>query len=122
MIKAMTVGLIILGIVAGIVSGLVGVGGGVLIVPVLVLIFHFSQKEAQGTTLALLVPPIGIFAAMTYYRAGFVNVKAAALIVLGFVIGSIFGSKLAVHISTTTSSRVFGAFLLVVSIKLLFGG
>lgn len=117
----MDIALIVLGITAGVVSGLIGVGGGVLIVPVLVLLFHFSQKEAQGTTLALLVPPIGIFAAMTYYKAGYVNVKAATLIIVGFIIGSIFGAKLAVHMPTATSERVFGVFMLLVSIKLIIG-
>ena len=117
----MDIALILLGITAGLVSGVVGVGGGVLIVPALVLLFHFSQKEAQGTTLALLVPPIGIFAAMTYYRAGYVNVKAAGLIVAGFIVGSIFGSRLAVHMHTATAERVFGVFMLIVAIKFIIG-
>ncbi len=97
------------------------VGGGVLIVPVLVLLFHFSQKEAQGMTLALLVPPIGIFAALTYYRAGYVNVKAVGLIITGFLIGSIFGSRLAVHMQTVSIERVFGVFMLLVAIKFIVG-
>ncbi len=117
----MTIGLIILGAIAGLVSGIIGVGGGVIIVPVLVLLFHFSQKEAQGTTLALLVPPIGILAAFTYYRAGYVNIKAAAFIIIGFVIGSLFGAKLAVHAPVLTVERVFGVFMLLASIKLIIG-
>ncbi|MEM7592613.1 MAG: TSUP family transporter, partial [Cyanobacteria bacterium P01_A01_bin.83] len=64
---------IILGLFAGILSGLIGIGGGVMIVPSLVFLFGFSQQEAQGTTLGLLVPPIGILAAWTYYQQGYVN-------------------------------------------------
>ncbi len=70
---------IILGLLAGILSGLIGIGGGVMIVPSLIFLFGFSQLEAQGTTLGLLVPPIGILAAWTYYQQGYVNLKVAAL-------------------------------------------
>ncbi len=111
--------LIILGLIAGALSGLVGIGGGVIIVPALVLLFHFSQKEAQGTTLALLVPPLGAFAAMTYYKAGYVDIRAAVFIIIGFVIGSIISSHYAVHLPTAVISKIFGAFLLLVAIKLL---
>lgn len=69
---------ILLGLVAGILSGLIGIGGGIIIIPVLVFIFGFSQHMAQGTTLALLVPPIGILAALMYYKQGYVDVKVAS--------------------------------------------
>jgi uncharacterized membrane protein YfcA len=111
---------IILGIIAGALSGLVGIGGGVIIVPVLVLLFHFSQKEAQGTTLALLIPPLGVFAAMAYYKAGYVNVKAALFIILGFIIGSILSSQYAVGLSSALLTKGFGVFLLAVAVKLIF--
>lgn len=88
--------LIALGIVAGMTSGLIGIGGGIIIVPVLVLFMGFSQQLAQGTTLALMVPPLGAFAAWTYYRQGYVDVKTALLICLGFLVGSILGADLAV--------------------------
>ena len=75
---------LLLGLVAGILSGLIGIGGGTIIVPALIFLFGFSQHLAQGTTLALLVPPIGILAAWTYYKQGYVDLHIAALICLGF--------------------------------------
>jgi uncharacterized membrane protein YfcA len=111
--------LIILGLVAGGVSGLVGIGGGVIIAPALVLWFGFSQKMAQGTTLALLVPPIGILAAYTYYKHGNVNLGAAGLIVIGFVIGSLLGARYINNLSESTVVRVFGIFLLLLAIKMI---
>ena len=79
---------VILGLVAGVLSGVIGIGGGVIIVPVLVLLFGMSQHHAQGTTLALLIPPIGILAAWTYYKAGYVDLRVAALVAVGFFAGS----------------------------------
>ena len=84
---------ILLGLVAGILSGLIGIGGGTIIVPALVLFFGMSQHLAQGTTLALLVPPIGILAAWQYYRQGYVDLHIAGLICLGFVIGGLHGCE-----------------------------
>ena len=100
-------------------SGLVGIGGGIIIVPALVLLFGFSQKLAQGTTLALLVPPIGILAVLTYYRAGYVNLRVAGLIVVGFVIGSLVGSRYVTGLSNVTVIRIFAVFLIVVAIAML---
>jgi hypothetical protein len=82
---------VLLGLVAGVLSGIIGIGGGVIIVPVLVFLFGLSQHQAQGTTLALLVPPIGILAAWTYYKAGYVNLEIAAFVCVGFVLGGITG-------------------------------
>lgn len=112
--------LIVLGVVAGLLAGVVGVGGGIIIVPALVYLFHFSQKSAQGTTLALLIPPIGFFAAWAYYKAGQVNIKAAAFIVLGFIAGSYLGAKFATELPDKHLSKAFGAFLIIVGIKMLF--
>jgi uncharacterized protein len=109
----------LLGLVAGAVSGLVGIGGGIIIVPALVILFGFSQKMAQGTTLALLVPPIGIFAALTYYKAGYVNLRAAGLIVLGFLVGSFLGARYVTRLSNVTVTRIFAVFLIVVAIRML---
>ena len=80
--------LILIGIIAGALSGLIGIGGGIVIIPVLVFMPGFSQQIAQGTTLALMVPSIGLLAAWSYYKDGFVDVKAAAFICIGFVLGS----------------------------------
>lgn len=113
-------GLLALGLVAGLLSSIVGIGGGIVIVPVLVFVFAMSQKMAQGTSLALLLPPIGIFAVANYYKAGFVDLKIAGLLIVTFVIGSFIGSKVALGLPDVMIKRIFGAFLLLVSIKYLF--
>ncbi len=87
--------LILIGLAAGKLSGLVGVGGGIIIVPCLVLFLGFSQKEAQGTSLAILLLPIGIFAVAEYYKQGYINVPNALIVALAFLIGSYFGSRFA---------------------------
>jgi uncharacterized membrane protein YfcA len=120
-VVAENIGLLVLGLAAGALSGLVGIGGGILIVPALVLLFGFSQQQAQGTTLALLVPPIGILAAWTYYRSGFVNIHAALFIIAGFVIGSLFGARLATTMPSGTLEKVFGTFLVIVGVRMIFG-
>lgn len=112
-------GLIILGIVAGALAGLVGVGGGIVVVPALVYIFGFSQKLAQGTSLALLLPPIGIIAAYTYYKAGQVDISAAAIIIIGFLAGSLLSARYANHLHSADLTRIFGVFLLIVAIKMI---
>ena len=117
-----SIGLLLLGIVSGVFSGLVGVGGGVVIVPALVFIFGLSQHHAQGTTLALLVPPIGLLAAWTYYKQGYVDIRIAAILCLGFIIGGLFGAKFAVGLSQKALQRVFGAALIAIGVKLLFSG
>ena len=111
--------LVCLGLIAGAVSGLIGIGGGVIILPALVFLFGFSQKVAQGTTLAMLVPPIGILAAFTYYRHGWVNIQAASFIVIGFLVGSLIGAKYVSHLSNATLTRAFAVFLILVAIKML---
>jgi uncharacterized protein len=116
------VALLGLGVLAGMTSGLIGIGGGIIIVPVLVIFFGYSQQLAQGTTLALMVPPIGAFAAWTYYRQGFVDVKTALLICLGFIAGSVLGSDLAVRLPTEILTRTFGAILVAIGLKMLFLG
>jgi uncharacterized protein len=111
---------IILGVVAGVLSGLIGIGGGVIIVPALVLLFGFTQHQAQGTTLALLVPPIGILAAWSYYRQGNVNIEAAIFIVIGFLFGSIFGAKMAAGMSDIMLKKIFGISLFLIAIRMIF--
>ena len=111
---------ILLGIVAGAMSGLVGIGGGVIIVPALVFLFGFSQHKAQGTTLALMIPPIGLLAAWTYYKQGAVDIKTAIFIGLGFLIGGLFGAKFAIGISDVVLEKIFGVVLLLIAIKMIF--
>lgn len=109
---------IVLGVVAGLLRGVLGLGGG--IVPALVFFFGYSQHLAQGTTSALLVPPIGLLAAWTYYRQGYVNLFAAAFVCLGFVLGSLLGARVAVALPELLLRRVFGIFLLLVSVRMIF--
>ncbi|MHC4573249.1 MAG: TSUP family transporter [Planctomycetota bacterium] len=111
---------LLLGLAAGILSGLIGIGGGIIIVPVLVLLFGLSQHHAQGTTLALMLPPIGLLAAWTYYKSGFVDVRIAVLVCVGFFFGGLLGAKLAAGISDTLLTRIFGVALLLISIKMIF--
>jgi uncharacterized protein len=110
---------VLLGLVAGALSGIIGIGGGIIVVPALVFIFGMSQHNAQGTTLALLVPPIGILAAWTYYKAGYVDVKVAAFVAIGFIVGSLIGSRVATGISDVTLQRVFGVALLIIALKMI---
>jgi uncharacterized membrane protein YfcA len=111
---------ILLGLVAGILSGLIGIGGGIIIVPALVLLFGLSQHTAQGTTLALMVPPIGLLAALAYYKQGFVDLKIAAFVCLGFFIGGFLGAKFAIGISDQLLRKIFGGVLLLTSLKMIF--
>jgi len=114
-----TIGYIVLGLAAGVLSGLLGLGGGIILVPALLFIFGFSQHAAQGTTLALMVPPIGILAAWTYYKQGNVNIPAAAFICLGFVLGGLFGAKIAVTLQGVLLRRLFGVAFLVVAVRMI---
>lgn len=116
-----TIGFIILGLLAGIFSGLVGIGGGVLIVPALVLLFGMSQHTAQGTTIAMLVLPVGIAAAWMYHRQGMVDVSAAALLAAGFVVGSGIGARFAVALPPGTLEKIFGAAMMVIGLKMVLG-
>ncbi|MDD4956304.1 MAG: sulfite exporter TauE/SafE family protein [Candidatus Omnitrophica bacterium] len=111
--------LVVVGLLAGVVSGLIGIGGGIIVVPALIYIFGYNQHMAQGTTLAMLVPPIGILAAWTYYRNGHVNIIAAVLLCLGFVIGGLLGAKLAGSIPADALRKLFGACLMMVSIYMI---
>lgn len=111
---------LLLGLIAGALSGLIGIGGGVIIVPVLVFLFGYSQHEAQGTTLALLVPPIGILAAWTYYKQGYVHLNTAAIICVGFLLGSFLGARLATGLSNVLLERVFGVAMLLIALKMIF--
>ena len=110
---------LVLGLAVGIVSGMIGIGGGILIVPALVYFFHMSQHRAQGTSLGTLLAPIGILAFLVYYRAGNVDVKAAVMIAIGFALGGYFGGVWAQHVPEVVLRRAFGIVLLVAGLKML---
>ena len=111
---------ILIGSAAGVLSGLIGIGGGILIIPILVFLLGFSQHLAEGTTLAAMVPPIGILAAYVYYQNGNVDIKAAGLIALGFLAGGFFGAKIAHQISSESLQKIFGVVLILMGIKMLW--
>ena len=116
-----TAGFIVLGAVVGVLSGLMGVGGAIFLVPVLVYAFGWEQHMAQGTTLAMLVPPIGILAAWKYYEAGQSDLRVAALLCAGFFVGSYFGGSVATQLPGETLRKIFGIALLAISVKMILG-
>ncbi len=109
-----------IGLFAGLLSSVIGIGGGIVIVPALVFLLLMNQKMAQGTSLALLLPPVGIFAVINYYKAGYVDLKVAGVLIVAFVAGSFLGSKFALGLPENIIKKVFGAFLMLVSVKYLF--
>lgn len=112
--------LMLLGLATGIMAGMLGIGGGIIVIPAMVLLLGFSQQSAQGTSLAMMLPPVGIFAVINYYKAGHVDFKVAAILAVLFIAGSYFGSKFAVKIPQDTLKKIFGVFLLLVAVKMLF--
>ena len=112
--------LILIGVASGMLSGFVGVGGGLIIVPALVIFLDFSQKMAQGTSLAILLLPVGILAVMEYYKHGYIDIRIALIISAGFIIGGFAGSKLALALPQDTIKKIFAVFMLVVAVKMLF--
>ena len=113
--------LIAIGIIAGMVSGVAGVGGGIIVVPILVFIFGFSQHDAQGTSLMFMLPPIGILAAYNYYKSGYGDIKFALILAAAFIIGGYLGSKISINLSETVVKKVFGVILLLIALKMLIG-
>ncbi len=111
---------IILGIVAGTLSGILGIGGGIVLIPALVFIFGLTQLQAQGTTLALMIPPIGLLAALRYYQSGNVKLGMAGFICLGFFAGGLIGANLVQNLSEPLLRKSFALFLLFVSLRMFF--
>jgi len=111
---------IILGIVAGIFGGMFGIGGGTILIPALVYLFGLTQHQAQGTTLAIMVPPIGLLAALRYYYSGNVKLGMAGFICLGFFVGGLIGANFVQNLSDPLLKRLFGVFLLFVAIEMIF--
>lgn len=119
--KAMEILIFIsIGLAAGILSGLFGVGGGIIIVPALVFFAGMTQHNAQGTSIGLMLLPIGILAAYNYHKTGNLDIKAGLIVASAFVLGGYFGSKLALNIDQLLLKRLFGILLLFVAIRLIF--
>ncbi|MDZ4664418.1 MAG: sulfite exporter TauE/SafE family protein [Bacteroidota bacterium] len=111
--------LLAVGVVAGFLSGLVGIGGGIVIVPVLIYFMSMNQKEAQGTTLFMFLFPIGILGVYNYYKEGQVNYKYALIMAITFIVGSYFGSKTALALDTKVVKQIFGAMIILIGLKML---
>jgi uncharacterized membrane protein YfcA len=112
---------ITIGLLAGVLSGFFGIGGGIIIVPALIYICGFTQLKAQGTSLAVLLPPVGLMAFIQYYKSGNVNLKAGIIICITVFIGALLGGKIAQHIPMDMLKKGFAVFMLLLSFKMLFG-
>jgi uncharacterized membrane protein YfcA len=113
--------LLAVGLTAGILSGLVGIGGGIIIVPVLVYFLGFTQHQAQGTTLFMFMLPIGFLGVMNYHKQGYVDYKIALIICTTFILGSFFGSKLAISLDQKLVKQIFAVIMVLLGIKMLVG-
>ena len=114
--------LVLVGITAGVLSGFIGIGGGIVIVPALIYLVGLSQLQAQGTSLALMLPPIGILAFMHYYREGNVDLKVAGIIAATFIVGGFFGAKLAHKVNENLVKIIFGIIMILMAAKLIYSG
>lgn len=112
--------LIVIGILSGLLAGVFGVGGAIIVIPALVFILGLSQHMAQGTSLAFMLPPVGILATWNYWKAGNVDWKIALVLSLTFVIGAYFGSNLSLNIPDKTLRQIFGVLMLVMAVKMIF--
>ncbi len=110
---------ILLGLAAGICGGMLGIGGGTVLIPALVYLFGLTQHQAQGTTLAIMVPPIGLLAAWRYWQAGNVKISMAGFICVGFFLGGLIGASLIQNIPDALLKKIFGAFLLLISLRMI---
>jgi len=111
--------LLLIGLAAGIFGGMVGLGGGVIMIPAMVFFMGMTQLEAQGTSLAVMLPPVGLFAVMNYYKSGNLNIKYALLISLAFLIGGYFGSKIALNIPISLVKKIFAISLIAIAVRMI---
>lgn len=119
MTTELVITLLLIGLAAGVLSGLVGVGGGLIIVPALIFFLGYTQHQAQGTSLGLLLLPVGILAVMNYYNKGQIDVKVVAVMSIAFVLGGWLGSRLALRLPADTVKKIFAIFLFYSAFKLL---
>lgn len=114
--------LLSIGVAAGILSGMFGIGGGLVIVPALIFILKVKELEAIGTSLAALIPPVGLLGLVAYYRGGHVNLKYAAVLAIGLFAGAWFGAKIMMPLPPQLIRRIYGVFLAIVAARMLIGG
>ena len=112
--------IILVGLAAGLLSGLVGVGGGIIIVPALIYLLGFSQHQAMGTSLGILLLPAGFLAVWNYYKKGYIDIKVVIILFVGFVIGGYFGSKISIGLQETAIRKIFAVLMVVIACKMLF--
>jgi len=112
--------LIVIGILSGLLSGVFGIGGAIIVIPALVFIIGLTQHEAQGTSLAFMLPPVGILATWNYWKAGHVNWKIALVLSLTFVLGAYLGSHFSINIADKTLRRMFGILMILIALKMIF--
>jgi uncharacterized membrane protein YfcA len=112
---------LLLGLFGGVLSGLLGIGGATILVPALIVFFGFEQHMAQGTTLAMMIPPIGLLAMLEYYKAGQVNLKVAGILCVGMFVGGFLGAMLAGQMSEQVLRKIFGVFMFLIAVKMFFG-
>jgi uncharacterized membrane protein YfcA len=112
------IGLLVVGLVAGVLSGMFGIGGGVVIVPALIMMLHLTPQKATGTSLAALLLPVGVLGVWQYYKDGFVDFRAAGLLAAGLLVGALFGARIALAISPRELQRAFAVFLVLVAVRL----
>jgi uncharacterized membrane protein YfcA len=112
---------LLIGVAAGILSGLFGIGGGVIIIPALMYLQGFSQLKAQGTSLVALLPPVGILAFFEYYKRGYSDVYAGIIICIAMIICAKFGAQFATMLPLDVLRKAFGVFVILVGIKTYFG-
>jgi uncharacterized membrane protein YfcA len=112
--------LVLIGLAAGFLGGMVGLGGGIILIPALMLFLSMDQRMAQGTTIAIMLPPIGFFAAFNYYKAGYVNIKYALVIAIVFMLGGYLGSKLALNLPVPLLKKMFAVLLVIIAAKMIF--
>ena len=111
--------LVIVGLAAGVLSGMVGVGGGIIIVPALVFFLGFSQHEAQGTSLGLLLLPVGILAVINYYNKGYIDIKVVVIMSAAFIIGGWLGSKISLSLPQDTVKKIFAIVLFYTAVRMM---
>ena len=112
--------LLLIGLAAGLLSGMVGVGGGIIIVPCLIFFLGFTQKGAQGNSLGLLLLPLGVLGVMNYYREGHVDYRVVLVMALGFILGNFYGSKWALMLNDDKLKKIFAIIMLLAAVKMLF--